>query len=465
MKKYIIILVVFIFSLEIYPKEFLSDLNVIDFSWEENDKMLSISFTLNTSSLNIKQNQALVILPYIIHNEAFSLFKPIRIYSKSKYIETLREDKEFFLLEEEGLIYKKGSLPLLIKYEDKIPYEDWMLSSLVNIKLSLMGCCEDELSSQIKQIAEISIPELIFLEPEREVKTREYNSSAFIDFRVNSSVIDSSFNNNKEELKRVSQSLEKIKKDPDIEVKDIHLKGWASPEGNYKNNLSLAIKRAKALKEYLRSFNVIDSCIIETDYEAEDWQGLKDYIIREDFSCKEQILNLISLDITQDEKKEKFKNLYPNEWNYLLKNCFSDLRRTDFKVQYEVKEYNDINDIKYLLKTNPKKLSSYEIYQLALEEEPLQDEFKNLILLSLSLYPDEEVVNLNAANVAILDKDFLKASSLLLKAGQTKEAYYTKGVLAYLQKDFSLAKKHLLTSLEMGELRAEKLLKKIKEYQ
>ena len=77
------------------------------------------------------------------------------------------------------------------------------------------------------------------------------------------------------------------------------------------------------------------------------------------------------------------------------------------------------------------------------------------------MYPDDAVANLNAANSAILKRDYRAALRYLEKAGETPEAIYTRGVLEVYMEDNDAAKPYLIEARKLGVLQADEVLKEI----
>jgi len=79
--------------------------------------------------------------------------------------------------------------------------------------------------------------------------------------------------------------------------------------------------------------------------------------------------------------------------------------------------------------------------------EPGSDEYNRVLQTAVNVYPDDPVANLNLANVAIRQKDLLKAATLLEKAGDSGEADQSRAVVALIQGDYAKAS----TLLESAE--------------
>ena len=106
-------------------------------------------------------------------------------------------------------------------------------------------------------------------------------------------------------------------------------------------------------------------------------------------------------------------------------------------------------------------LSLEEFYILAQTYESGSDEFNDLFETAVRMYPNDPVANLNAANSAILRKDYRSALRFLDKAGDLPEAKYARGALEVYMEDCEAAKPYLIEAKKLGVAQAEEVLKEI----
>lgn len=66
--------------------------------------------------------------------------------------------------------------------------------------------------------------------------SQESRSEIFVDFRVNSTQIDSTYGNNAERLQEITAVLQGILNDTTVNVLQLSFCGTASPEGSYQLN-------------------------------------------------------------------------------------------------------------------------------------------------------------------------------------------------------------------------------------
>ena len=121
---------------------------------------------------------------------------------------------------------------------------------------------------------------------------------------------------------------------------------------------------------------------------------------------------------------------YPEEYRFLLDNVYPGLRHSDYAVEYVIRSYADVAEIRELIKTTPQKLSLHEMFVLAQSLEPGSDEYREVFEVAVRMYPEDPVANLNAANIALGRDELDRAEVYLAKAGDAPEAVYARGILA-----------------------------------
>ena len=179
------------------------------------------------------------------------------------------------------------------------------------------------------------------------------------------------------------------------------------------------------------------------------------------FYTDSEILAIIDSDREPDNKEWKIKSGYKDEYNYLLKNCYPSLRRSDYKIEYEIRSYTDTSEIAKLMYVKPQNLSLNEFYMYAQGLEKDSDEFVDVFEIAVRMFPDDQVANLNAANTAMARKDMRNAARYLAKAGDSPETEYA--VFEYLQGNQDKALQLFSNALERGVTEAEQPILKIIE--
>lgn len=356
-------------------------------------------------------------------------------------------------------------MPDTVAYRQIVPYESWMNHSQLGFMRRDFGCCRtllDEQGFRLDGYHEPWKPVFAYVRPEATgEKVFSLSGSAFVDFPVDQTVIYPDYRRNTTELGRIAATIDSVRGDRDITITSVHLKGYASPEGTYAHNTYLAKERTAALKRHILRLYDFEEETIRTDYEPEDWQGLRRYVEASGLAHRTEILECIDTPLDPDTKERRIRNNYPEDYRFLLRNCYPALRHTDYRIDYTVRHYSDVEEIKQILRTRPQKLSLEEFYLAAQTYEPGSEAFNEVFETAVRMYPDDETANLNAANTALQRRDLPTASRYLAKSGDSPEATYARGMLAYLAGDIQKARSLWQSALKESVKQAEEALKQL----
>lgn len=467
MKRLIIITLAAVLSAYAAHSQNKDDVNITDYTLElKEDGYLNLDIDIDLSELDIKTTQVVVLTPAVINGADTLMLKSIGVYGRNRRIFYMRnEEQKPTGVKDINLTSSETSQ--IIDYNAAVAFMDWMDGCKVELLRTDFGCCgESALISRTELVDRFPIepyfPELIYIRPQREVvKTREINGSAFVDFPVSQTVIYPEYRNNVVELAKITGTIDSVKRDSDITIKSIFIKGYASPESPYSNNTRLAKGRTEALKEYVEGMYHFGAGFIKTDFEPEDWEGLERYVRASDLPYKNEILEAIHMDRDPDTKEWIIKSKWKEDYRFLLEHCYPALRHSDYTIEYEIKSYSTPEEIEPVFRTAPQNLSLEEFYILAQSYESGSEQFNELFETAVRMYPDDPVANLNAANSAILKKDYQTALKYIEKAGSSPEAIYARGVLEVYMEDFEAAEPYLVEARKLGVDKAETVLKEI----
>ena len=371
------------------------------------------------------------------------------------------------------------------------PFQPWMNNATFSVDLVNHGCanCLKENPNGIDyydlaqtEFIELSyFPEYVYVTPQAEaVKTRDISARAYIDFVVNRTEINPSYRRNPVELAKIRATIDSVKNDKDITITKLHISGTASPEGSYQNNVRLAKGRTESLKNYVQGLYKFAPGLITSSFEPVDWEGLSQFLqlvidiknegtgyaentqrldsIRmdqfkaiESFLTNEggdmnsivetlphvsQILSIVNGDLEPYQRNSKIKSAYPKEYAWLLANVYPALRHSDYRIEFEIKHFTEAPEIIEVMRTNPQKLSLDELFVAANSQEPGSELYDEAFQLAVTMYPQDEIANLNAATAAMVRGDLVSARRYLSKIqNPTPESEYANAMLMLLQGD------------------------------
>lgn len=431
---------------------------------QRNDQLMSVDMNLDLSELGVKTNRVTLFTPMLVSPTDTAAFPSFAVFGRNRWFYYLRNDLRVV---PDGNAWRKKNAPEDLEYSANIPYAEWMNGAELKLRKEDCGCCGDVLDSAYYALTSYKIYEPSFLYaavPERNVaKMRALEGNAYVDFPVSETVIYPDYHSNRSELEKIVAQIDSVRLDPDVSVKSIFIKGYASPESPYDNNTRLAKGRTEAIRSYVEDMYDFPDGLITTDYEPENWEELRAYVAASKLPSRKRILELIDKDEEPDRKEWLIKSRYKGEYTYLLENCYPYLRRTYYRIDYQIRTFTeaDVDYIRELVGSAPQKLSLEEFYMAARGLDPQSEQFQEIFDVAVRMYPSDPVANLNAANVAMQGGDYGRAAKYIERAEALPEAVYARGVLAALEGDRQTAAEWFTKASELGISQAEDELAKL----
>lgn len=429
------------------------DISVSDLKMERNGAYMEVGLKLWLEKLAVHYNKAVLLTPKLVNGSDSLELPSVGIYGRKRYYYYLRNGGSM-LTDKNETSYMASEKPGDMDYHSLVSWADWMNGADLVLSRSDYGCCSTLLDSQEGMLGhhvEAFFPKLVFMRPKADTMiVATLKGKAFIDFPVDKTVIYPEYRRNMIELGRIRSTIDSVKNVAGVTIEKVWLKGYASPESPYRHNRDLAYGRTEALKNYIQQFYRFGEGVIATDYEPEDWEGLRLYVSESGLEHRQEILDIIDTDMDLDDKEWKIKRTYPKEYKFLLQECYPALRHTDYSITYKVETLYDANEILRMMHETPQKLTLNEFYIVSQLFEPDSDEFAEVFDISVRMFPNDVTANLNAANAAIRRDDFVSAERYLAKSGDSAEAIYARGALAVRKKDYDTARRYLYEAKALG---------------
>lgn len=411
--------------------------------------MLNVAMDIDYSAATVGNKESLDIVPVLTDGTNVKELPAIGLYGGRRYWKYLRDGGK---TGRNFKLYKEGKAPKTEHYTANVPYESWMDNCQLLLRQTSRGCCNSTLNQGVSTLAALKkefrfSPDFLYVQPVAEaVKLRAEQGEAHLEYAVGKGKVDPKFKDNAAEIQKITDIVNMLAANKDeYKVKGINLKGYASPDGKFATNEKLAMARTGSLKILVKNALKNVDIPITTDYEAEDWNGVRCFVEASSLDKKDEILALIDGNLSPDQKEQKLRKDYPRQFRTLLDECFPALRRSSYEVNYEVASYADVNQIKDKINSNPKDLSLNEFFLAANSVAKGSPEFNSIMEKALAQYPNNEIAIVNAANAAMSIGDLSKAGQLLSKikdGGLSKEASYftyAKAVYEALSGNFAKA--------------------------
>lgn len=405
--------------------------------------LIKVDMNVNPAEYRMSTDKQMFIVPVVksLTSNDSIILPSIVVAGRNSYYSTERAGNL------NGTLLRSGKGDVF-NYSASAEWQPWMEYSELQLQSGVTGCCgvpENEYAN--RKVAIIDFRPARFnafynyITPTEEgPKTRKIEGKAYVSFPVNRTEIYPDYMINPAELRKITNSIDTVRNDPDATVKAITLTGFASPEGPYANNVRLAAGRTEAVKEYVRKQYTFPNSVFKTNSVPEDWAGLRDSVAVSILPDRAEILEFIDHgNVPIERRNDVLRERFPSSYAFLLKHVYPWLRHTNYLIDYEIREYTDIKEIMKVYKENPSKLSLNEFYRAANTFPAGSKEFNEVMETALIYNKDSEVANINAANAAMNEGDYKRARVLLNRVKDNPYGIYGLAVLDALEDNYTAA--------------------------
>lgn len=420
------------------------------------DTNLVLSLDINPRTVNPGRDKEVIFTPFVYADSDTVCMPAVRIAGRNRYYSHIRNND----LAKGEKVYDASSAEV-IKYRAEVPFRSWMERSQIDVRQTLGNCCKP-----LRDLENTPVARLDYVVPEMPVSysfveltgdsaiVLTAEGRAYVDFVVNETIIKEKYRKNRIELPKILETIDKVKRDPDATITRITIKGFASPEGSYSNNVRLAMGRTEALKEFVRNRLHFDPEIMHTDYEPEDWEGLRAWVEQCTLPHREEILQIIDSKMEPDPKNAEIERRFPEEYKLMKDSVYPGLRHSDYTVKYRIRAYATVDELLEVFKKTPERMRPVDFQRIAALFPPESDNYEEIMLKAVEIHPNDPDANLNAATIMLRKGDIEAADYYLAHAGNSAEAAFTRGMAAAMQKDYSRSQVLLQQSADLGLAKA-----------
>ncbi|MCM1092678.1 MAG: DUF3868 domain-containing protein [Lachnospiraceae bacterium] len=447
---------------------------------DEKARTLALTIDLFIADMKLPMDREMIFTPVIISADGSESVEldPVIIAGRNRYYWHRRNPGS----DSAGTkVYRAGEKSHAV-YKELIDFKDWMQNCTVEMQQEVADCCEmfepvDGGSPNGNvELARIDTrrpaldDEFVFTPPiDAGPVVKSLKGSAFVTFVVNRTELKPDYMINRAELKKITGSIDLVREDPDAVITHVHIKGFASPEGSYSNNVRLAQGRTETLRRYVRDLYEFNDTTITSSYEPEDWEGLRVWVsdsVKPALTDRAGLLAVINDNSLEPDARDRaLKTRFPKDYAVVLKEIYPWLRHSDYTVTYSIRTYNTLEEIKAVYEEDATRLRNIDFFTLAQSYPVGSEEYCNVMEKAVEIYPDDPGSNLNAANIEMRRGNLDKAQSHLLKSGNTPQATYARGVLAAKRGDYREALMFFTKAKEAGVPEAQNYLNRIAEIQ
>lgn len=348
---------------------------------------------LNPEQLGQDRTAVLSVIPRIVANTDSVELPAIHVLGRDAYYRYIRHDDLGLINSGDVVIWEKRRFRPM-HYARGVGYEPWMEKAMLKLVIQTTDSCEVVKSFDEKQ-TRLAKDYVVDVKPQAEIQNVSVSGRTTIIFPLSVTEVKPELRDNQRELNKIKNSIDDVRGNKANELERLSIKGYASPEGPYDNNVRLARERTQNLADYVAKNYNVDRGKIATEYEPEDWDGLKKFIREatlEQLPNREALLAIAGSNLPLDKKERQMRTRYPEDFDYLLKHCLPLLRHTDYRIDYKRSEMVETQKArKDTISRIPVFLGRYEEITEPLHTYDMLFALKTNLLFDVLLAPNVEV--------------------------------------------------------------------------
>lgn len=241
--------------------------------------------------------------------------------------------------------------------------------------------------------------------------------------------------------------LKRIAKDQEgLNINNVEISAYASPDGGVSLNEKLANKRQQNTESYVKKqmkAAKIDANL-SSQYTAQDWEGFQELVKASNIQDKDVILRVLSMYQDPQEREQQIKNMSQG-FRELADGILPELRRARMTINYETIGRDD-DQIFAQYKEDASKLSVEELlYAASIADTDAQRE--DILKTTTNLYREDSRAYNNLAVLAMQKGNNAEAQKYLSMArtldAKNAEANANMGLLALQQGDAKTAEDYI----------------------
>ena len=247
-------------------------------------------------------------------------------------------------------------------------------------------------------------------------------------------------------VKDFVEMLRKINREHEsLNLKNVEVLGYASPEGNFAVNDRLANQRQSVSEEFVKGQmkQARVSGDVTSHYTAEDWDGFQKLVAASNIQDKDVILRVLSMYQDPEQREQQIRNMSEG-FRELADGILPELRRARMIINYETVGRSD-EQLKQQYAADPTKLSLDELlYTATLYENPAESE--DVYKKAAELFPNDYRAKNNVGMMEMIRGNELNALDNFQEAmdkGKQPEAYANMAMMALQHGGLDTAEEYL----------------------
>lgn len=388
---------------------------------------LTVCFRLDASRLEMPSGRSLTLTPLIAGRDTLRL-PPILLNGRNRH-QVYRRNLALGITGEGdyyAVVKATEGERRQVAYRQTLPLEPWMKEARLVMEENVCGCgghteeiTREPLFALVQaqpapQVATPFQPAYCYLQPAPEaVKNRVELKDIYLNFPVNQTAIYPDYMRNPAELAAARQMVERINTNKNLSIREIVIRGYASPEGSVAGNRRLSEGRAAALKNYLASRLRGEHLAMRSEGGGEDWEGVIKELRAQPVAGGAELLDAILASDRSDASEQALRRVGGGEpYREMAGKIYPRVRRVVCTVGYTARAFT-LEESREIIRQHPEQLSLHEMWQVADSYPENSEAFKETMRIAAGTFPSDETALLNAAQIELAEGNDDRAAGYL----------------------------------------------------
>lgn len=396
------------------------------------DDSVSLHLHIVLDDIRVASSRSLILQPRLLADSHILALPPIVVSGRrrARYDERARAvdpgtrlpDHDCFI----RIVSPRKGKRYEIPYTVRMPYTPWMRNASLSLRQISRDCCRGRILSDEVLTADLALvppcvkevagptpqavmaynrynKEIRFLVPDDEPsRLRTETLIAYLDYRQGSVRVEPEYGKNPDELAYADSLFGRLHEQGITQFRQVMITGYASPEGAYQHNETLARQRAEEFRAYIGRHYLPADCPVICNSVAEDWEELRHRVATSGKPYAEAVCAIIDNHGIFEGRENYLMQLEGGRvYRELLRDFFPYLRRVELRLSYEQPPVGDAEAAR-LLYSDPGRLTLADMYRVARYYPPATEQHREVYLIAAEVYPDNIVAQINAAAACLL---------------------------------------------------------------
>lgn len=436
----------------------------------DSSSMVEIDVRLNVPEHAFSKRSRLVVVPQMISADTLvAECRPV-VLDAPVYLKKMERRRvlhgyvDTLAVEARAVDNSKG---YVIPYRDRISVPSRLDGGRITAVISADGCGECSLIDSVDMAYVGNLPTLIeakkdfqlnWMEPAFVVRPKvvKGRGEALLQFVINRSDINLSMGNNRQEMNRMLETLERVVSDSLATLNTVSIYGMASADGSFAFNTALAQRRADAARKWLEQqlkLSFDDKIGFSIGSRPEGWKPVLEAMRADGHPDTLQVMAILDKYNAENDDAAEYRIRRLACWPDIRTRYLQKDRKVEYEYTYTLRNFTSDAELLDMYTKRPDAFNEEELLRVStLKQDP--EEKKEVYRTILHYFPQSQVAANNLA-VLLLREDRPDEAEAVLNSLKeySPEVLNTRAAVYVYRNEYEKAIELLDTNVELPQAR------------